>query len=567
MNKPLDPILLGIVWQRLTGLMDEVAQTFVRTSFSVVVRENWDLACSLMDSDGRQFAQSSRSIPSFLGTMPRTLQAMLQRFPRDTLEPGDVLVSNDPWLGTGHLNDITTIKPIFRGDMLVAFVGGTFHTVDIGGAPSPTAKDVFEEGICIPIGKIKRRGIENEDIVAFLRENLREPDETIGDIRAQFAAFDLASERLVRLMAEENIDDLRTVTDEILDRSERSMREVIATIPDGEYTDIVTSDGFDHPLTIRCTIRKKDTDIEVDFAGTSDQVPWPVNSVMNFTFAYSAYALKCALDPTAPNNDGSLRPIRITAPEGCLVNPTRPAPVWGRHLSGHYLPFAIFRALSRIVPEKIPAESGSPVWNVYFKGFDRNDKKFVRMFFMNGGHGARPNRDGPACLSFPTNVANTPIEQFENSTPLIVTEKALITDSGGSGKYRGGASQKIGFRSVSDKPITFVIRHERVKHPPGGLLGGGPGACGVDRLNGEIIPAKASLVLERGDTVTFETPGGGGMYDPRQRDRDAVLRDLADGIVSERVARDVYGVTPAAQGESAAAENVADKESVRDHAA
>lgn len=544
MPSRLGPIQLGILWQRLTGLMDEVAQTFVRTSFSVVVRENWDLTCSFLDAEGRQFAQSSRSIPSFIGTMPRTLRAVLKRYPRETLEPGDVLISNDGWLGTGHLNDISMFQPVFRDGRLIGYLGGTFHTVDIGGAPRPDARDSFEEGLTIPVAKIKRRGEENEDVIAFIAANVREPEETLGDIRAQFAAYDIATERLLKLLDEEGIDDLTEVAEEILDRSERSMREMISAIPDGTFSDEITADGFDHPLSIRCTIRKKGSELEVDYAGTADQIDWPVNSPMNFTFSYSVYALKCALDPTAPNNDGSLRPIRILAPEGSLLNPRRPAPVWGRHLSGHYLPFVIYRTLSQVIPEKIAAESGSPLWNVYFKGTSRRGRKFVRMFFMNGGHGARPTMDGPACLSFPSNVANTPIEEFENTTPLLVREKALIPDSGGAGKFRGGEGQRISFESVTDDPVTFVIRHERVKFPPGGLLGGGAGSCGVDRLNGAVIPSKTVQVMKRGDVVTFDTPGGGGMYPADERDPAALARDIEDGLVTPAAAASAYGAQP-----------------------
>jgi len=545
MSRPLGAVRLGILWQRMTGLMDEVAQAFVRTSFSVVVRENWDLAVSLMDAAGRQFAQSSRSIPSFLGTMPRTLAAMLERYPRETLEPGDVLISNDPWLGTGHLNDITMVRPIFRGTELVAFVGATFHTVDIGGAPNPFARDAFEEGLCIPVAKIVRRGEENEDVVAFLRVNLREPDETLGDIRAQFAAFQVAQVKLLAMLEAEGVHDLRSVTDEILARSERSMRAALAATPDGEFTDEVLADGFEAPLRICCTVRKSGEDIVIDFAGTDPQVDKPINSVMNFTFAYSAYAIKCAFDPQAPNNDGGLRPIRIEAPEGCLVNPTRPAPVWGRHLSGHYLPFAIHGALSRMIPDRIIADSGSPIWNVYFKGTDRRGRKFVKMFFMSGGYGARPSSDGPACLSFPTNVSNSPIEQFENQVPLLVTEKRLLVDSGGAGRFRGGPGQRISFRSTADSPLTFVIRHERVVHPPRGLLGGMPGSAGVDRLNGERIAAKAVVTVRPGDVATFETPGGGGMFAPDERDREALRRDLRDGLVSPQAAVRDYAASQA----------------------
>ena len=543
MSKNISALQLGIVWRRLTGLMDEVAQTFVRTSFSVVVRENWDLACSLMDAEGRVFAQSSRSIPSFLGTMPRTLQAMLQKHPQHSLEPGDVLISNDPWLGTGHLNDITMVRPIFRGRELVAFVGSTFHTVDIGGAPSPFAKDSYEEGLCIPILKIVRRGEENTDVISFLLENLREPNETLGDIRAQFAAYDLAQTKLLSLLQQEGIDDLKSVTDSILSRSELSMRKMLEAVPDGECTDQVTADGFDKPLTICCSIKKTGSDILVDFAGTDPQIDKPINSVYNFTFAYSAYAIKCAFDPGSPNNDGGLRPLTLLAPEGSLVNPTRPAPVWGRHLSGHYLPFVIFGALSKIIPDKVIADSGSPIWNVYFKGVDRSNRKFVKMFFMSGGYGARAHSDGPACLSFPTNIANNPIEQFENQTPMLMTEKSLITDSGGAGMYRGGMGQRLSFQSLSPEPLTFMIRHERIKYPPRGFLGGVDGRLGVDLLDGQRIPGKSVTTINKGQIVTFETPGGGGMFSPLKRDPKALAKDLQDGVVSAQSAQQEYGLS------------------------
>jgi N-methylhydantoinase B len=540
MSKDVNAVQLGILWQRLTGLMDEVAQTFVRTSFSVVVRENWDLAMSFMDADGRVFAQSSRSIPSFLGTMPRTLKEILKRHPRETLEPGDVLISNDPWMGTGHLNDITMVRPIFRGGTLIAFVGSTFHTVDIGGAPNPFARDCYEEGLCIPALKIMRRGEENADVVAFITENLREATETLGDLRAQFAAFEQAQRRLIKLLDDERIDDLRHVTDQILDRSEHSMRSMLLAAPDGEFHDEITADGYDAPLTIRCMVRKQGSDLTVDYAGTTGQIDKPINSVMNFTFAYSAYAIKCAFDPGSPNNDGSLRALSIVAPEGCLVNPTRPAPVWGRHLSGHYLPFVIFGALAQMIPQRIAADSGSPIWNIYFKGTDKFRRKFVKMFFMSGGYGARAASDGPACLSFPTNVANSPIEQFENQTPMLVTEKRLITDSGGAGRFRGGAGQRLSFQSTSPDPLTFLIRHERVKHPPRGFLGGLPGSAGVDMLNGERIPAKSVVTMKAGDVATFETPGGGGMYPPADRDIEAIRKDLANGVVSPAAVRRDY---------------------------
>jgi len=540
MSKNISALQLGIIWRRLTGLMDEVAQTFVRTSFSVVVRENWDLACSLMDSNGRVVAQSSRSIPSFLGTMPRTLKAMLVRYPKHILESGDILISNDPWIGTGHLNDITMVKPIFRGSEIIAFIGSTFHTVDIGGAPSPFAKDSYEEGICIPILKIMRRGEENTDIIAFLKENLREPNETLGDIRAQFSAYDLAQKKILSLLNQERIDDLDKITDSILSRSEQSMRKMLEETPNGECSDEIMTDGFEFPLKICCSIKKSGSEILIDYAGTDSQIDKPINSVFNFTYSYSAYAIKCAFDPSSPNNDGGLRPLTILAPEGSLVNPNRPAPVWGRHLSGHYLPFVIFGALSKIIPKNIIADSGSPIWNVYFKGIDRVNRKFVKMFFMSGGYGARSQSDGPVCLSFPTNIANSPIEQFENQTPILVTEKSLIIDSGGAGKYRGGLGQRLSFQSLSPNPLTFMIRHERVKFPPRGFLGGLNGKVGIDLVDGKRIAAKSVTTIQKGQIITFETPGGGGMYPPTQRDPQELEKDLVNGFISAESAIKEY---------------------------
>jgi N-methylhydantoinase B len=523
---------IGVTWHRFNALMDETAYTFVRASFSSVVRDNWDLAVSLMDRRGRQFAQSSRSVPSFIGTMPRTLAVMLQRYPANTLQPGDVLISNDGYSGTGHLNDITMARPVFRAGNLIAFVSSVFHSVDVGGAPSIDARDSYEEGLTIPVCKIMRAGVESEDVFAFLTENFRAPDETLGDIRAQFSAYDLCISRLTKILDDERIEDLEPLVDEILDRSEAAMTRAIRKVPDGSYRDKIMVDGFEDPLEICCEVRIADGRLTVDFSGTSAQINRPINSVLNFTRAYTAYAVKCAFDPATPNNDGSFRPITVTAPEGCLLNPRRPAPIWARHLSGHYLPPVVFSALAPLIPDRIIADCGSPIWNVYFAGQQRDGRRFMKMFFMNGGHGARPHQDGPACLSFPSNIATVPIEQFENSVPLLITEKALIPDSGGVGRFRGGPAQRLSFRVTADKPVSMTIRHERVRFPPRGLLGGGPGAAGREYVNGKRIAAKVRMDLQPNDLVTFDTPGGGGMGPASQRDPAAIKDDLLDGLVT-----------------------------------
>ena len=528
----MSALRLGTAWARIAGLMDETAETFVRTSFSSVVRDNWDMAIGLMDSHGRQFAQSSRSVPSFVGTMPRTLAIMLRKYPVERLQPGDVLISNDGYYGTGHLNDITMVKPLFANGRVMAWIGSTFHSTDIGGAPSIEARDFWEEGLTIPVAKIVRAGEENEDVVAFLDANLRQPGETLGDIRAQLAAYEQAERRLHRIVAEEGITDLDSLAAEIFVRSERSMRDAIAAARDGEVFDSVTADGFEHPVTIKLRLAIKGDELTMDFTGTDAQIARPVNAPLNFTRAYSNYAVKCAFDPTTPNNDGSFRPIRLIAPEGTIINPRRPAPVWGRHLTGHYLPILVLAALGKLIPDRVIAECGSPLWNVYFTGEQPDGRRYVRMFFMNGGHGALPMRDGPACLSFPSNVATQAVEQFENAVPMLLTEKDLIPDSGGAGRTRGGLSQRLSFRVVGNKPVTATYRHERVQNAPRGIVGGASGTGGRDLVNGKPVPAKARIVLQPGDTITYETPGGGGMGPPSERDPAAIEADLREGYVT-----------------------------------
>ncbi len=541
-SSELSPVRLGLIWRRLDGIVDQVADTFVRAAFSVVVRDNYDMAFSLFDARGRQLTQSKRSIPSFMGTLPRTLEAVLERFPATRLRPGDTIITNDPWIGTGHLNDISMVHPLFRGDRLLAFAASTAHTVDIGGAPSPTARDRFEEGICIPICKIVEGGQECPVVIDFLNENLRQPNETLGDIRAQFAAYRHCGEKLRAMMDEEALEDLAPIADEIIARSETSMRAAIGELADGTYRDAFDIDGVDEPLRIECSVTIDGDRMTIDFSGSSPQVRWPINSVLNYTQAYARYAAKCLLDPDAPNNAGSLAPILVTAPEGCLLNATPPAPVWGRHLSGHYVPAAIFAALAGLLPERIVAESGSPLWSVYFAGhLEAENEPFIKMFFMNGGHGARAHGDGPGCLSFPSNISNQPVEAFEHQVPMLVTEKALVPDSGGVGRYRGGTAQRLRFRSLSEHPITMTIRHERVDFPPRGLLGGLAGTTGMDLVNDEPIPAKGRSVLAKGDEVTFQTAGGGGLFAAGLRSREAIEADIESGLVTINEARAAYG--------------------------
>lgn len=543
-KEKIDIVRLGVIWRKLISMMDETSQTLIRTSFSTVIRENNDLACVVSDPRGHLIAQSTDSIPSFIGTVPFTLRSMIRKYPPGSLHPGDVLITNDPWLGTGHLNDVSVAMPVYYKSRLIGFVANVAHHNDIGGTSNPYAREYFEEGLLIPIVKLVEGGKENEAVYEFYRYNVRSSDIGLGDLNAQLASLYTGAAKICNLLEEEGFEDLEDISGEIIGRSEAAMKQRIKELlPEGRYESEVYADGFEEPLRIKATIIVKDETVSVDYTGTSSQVDKAINSVMNYTYAYSAYALKCVLDPNMPNNDGSIHPIRVTAPEGSLVNPTRPAAVWGRHATGHYFPAVILNALSQAVPEKVMAESGScPLWNTYFRTKSESGRDFVSVFFMNGGNGAYTTHDGAHTLSFPTNVSNTPIEMFENLMPLRVLKKELIPDSGGTGKYRGGCGQQITFQALSEQSIHVSFRNDRIKNPARGMLGGTMGQRGRILLNGVEIPGKNSFQLKKDDILTFFTPGGGGMFLPKERDSESVKKDLRNGIITPEYSKHHYGI-------------------------
>jgi N-methylhydantoinase B len=541
-EKKINVVRLGILWRKLISLMDETSQTLIHTAFSTLIRLNNDFACVLSDVKGQLLAQSSYSIPSFIGTVPSTLRSMLGKYPQEDLYPGDVLITNDPWLGTGHLNDISVAMPLFYKDKHIGFVANVAHHEDIGGSSSPHAREHFEEGLLIPILKLIEKGLENKSIFEILKGNVRSPEVNMGDLNAQLASLYSGAAKVCELLKEEGLDDLESISEEIIGRSEKAMRQSIREfLPEGQYESVVFADGFEEPLRIKATITVKNGAVGVDYTGTCPQVDKAVNSVMNYTYSYSAYALKCVLDPTMPNNDGSIRPISVTAPEGTLVNPTRPAAVWGRHTTGHYFPAVILNALSKAVPEKVMAESGScPIWTVYFRAKSDKGKDLFNVFFINGGHGAHPTFDGAHTMSFPTNVSNTPIEMFENLMPLRILKKQLIPDSCGAGKYRGGCGQEVSFRVVSDKGVQVAFRNDRIINPPQGMLGGTPGQKGRILVNGIEQPGKAILDLKKDDVISFLTAGGAGMFFPQEREPGLLEEDLKDGIITSEYAMRYY---------------------------
>jgi N-methylhydantoinase B len=538
-----DPVTLELLWRRLISLVDEAAAALVRTSFSTLVRESYDFSCIVTDDRGQSLVQATESIPSFIGTLPATVKHFLRFFPPETLAPGDVLITNDLWLGTGHLPDITVAKPIFREGRLVAFSASTAHAPDIGGKiRSPEPREVFEEGLQIPPWKLIRGGETDATLVAIIRQNVRTPDQTMGDLWAQVVALDLMEERLGALMQGYGLPDLRALAGEIHGRCERAMRASIAALPDGTYRSALQTDGvLDRPVTLRMALTIAGDSIDIDYSGTDPQVDRAINCALCYTYAMSVYGVKVCTSPTLPNNEGAFRPIRIHAPEGCIVNPVFPASGGSRMLIGHYLPMLVFGCLGQVVPERVMAACGSPMWGMNQSGVRAGGKPYANMFFFNGGMGATMQGDGQSCLSWPSNVSSTSVEISEHIAPLRFHYKRLRPGSGGAGRHRGGLGQEILIESRSEGPIAVSFLAERTVFPAFGIEGGAAGSAGAVRINDQAVDPKRQYILRHGDRVLLATPGGGGHGDPSGRDPTALDADRAEGYIDAGVtdARDV----------------------------
>jgi N-methylhydantoinase B len=526
-----DAVEIELLWRRLISLVDEAAAALVRTSFSTLVRESYDFSCVVTDATGQSLVQATESIPSFIGTLPETVKHFIRFFPEETLQPGDVLITNDLWLGTGHLPDITVAKPIFRDGKLVAFSASTAHAPDIGGKiRSPEPREVFEEGLQIPPMKLLRSGQQDDTLVALIRKNVRTPDQTMGDLWAQVVALDLMEERLLVLMEQASLTHLRDLAAEIHDRCEAAMRSAIAALPDGTYRSELQTDGLlDKPVTLKMALTIAGDSISVDYSGTDPQVDRAINCALCYTYAMTMYGVKVCTSATLPNNEGAWRPISVSAPAGCIVNPVFPASGGSRMLIGHYLPMLVFGCLGQVVPDRVMAACGSPMWGMNQSGVNAAGKPYANMFFFNGGMGANRRGDGISCLSWPSNVSSTPVEITEHIAPLRVHHKRLRPGSGGPGRHRGGLGQEVLIESRSDSPIAVSFLAERTIFPAFGIEGGESGAPGMLRINGAAVDPKRQYVLAKGDTVLMGTPGGGGHGSPAERSDGASQVDRKFG--------------------------------------
>ncbi len=543
MPETYDPISLEILWNRLVSIVDEASAALIRASFSTVLRESNDFACVLLDARGRSLAQSTRSIPSFIGTMPISLKKFLEIFPPDSLEPGDVIISNDPWLCSGHLPDVTMATPLFRKGELIAFAGCIGHAPDMGGRiRSGDSTEIYEEGLQIPPTKLLKAGKFNDELIAIIMKNVRVPDMVLGDLRAEMTANELLGRRLIELMEEQGIERLEELAETIQGTSEKTVRNAIREIPNGSYGHEIWMDGFDEPLKIKIRVDIDDDRILCDYSGTSSQIDRGLNTVFNYTYAYTVYPLKCAIAPMVPNNEGCFQPITVAAPEGSLLNPLYPAAVGGRAMVGHYLTTALFGALQEVIPEQIQADSGSPLWCANFAGTHQG-KKYAGLFFLNGGQGASPHKDGISCLPYPSNISNTPVEVIESIIPVLIHHKEVRKDSAGAGRYRGGLGQEMEIELMADAPCTVAFLSERIRFAPQGMKGGNPGQTGKLELNGKWIHPKKNIVIQPRDVLTLSTPGGAGFWAPEERDRDSIKRDLKNELISSEKARDEYNLS------------------------
>ncbi len=542
-----DPITLEIFWSRLISIADESAAALLRTSFSTIVRESNDFGTVLMDANGDSLSENTGGIPSFAGILPTTLKHFLAKYPKETWKPGDCVITNDPWLATGHLPDITMCMPVFRNGMLVGFSGSIAHSPDIGGSLwSADCREIYEEGLRIPPIKFLKEGEPNQDVEEMILGNVRLPDQVLGDLNAQVTANKVCGRRLLEFLEDSDLADLSRLSTALQGRAEMAMRHAIEEVPDGVYHSTLDADGFDEDEThLECTITVKGSDLKIDYEGTSKQIHRGLNTVMNYTQAYSAYPVKCALDPYTPRNEGSYRPIDVVAPEGSILNPRYPAPCNARQLTGHLLAGVIYGALAQAVPEKIIADSGSaPSMRAVFSGNNPLGNRFTQILFASGGMGAAPVKDGLSTTAFPTNAGAGSIEAFESVAPLIVWKKEFREDSGGAGTFRGGLGQECEIEVRSDEPLQLSLLSDRWRHPAGGVLGGLHGAHSHIHFSDGTVPhQKSRTSIGPGMRLHMVYAGGGGYGDPAKRDRARVRDDVKNGYVSAKAAERDYGLS------------------------
>ena len=550
----LSQIQMQVMWDRLIAVTEEQSLTLIRTGFSTSTREAGDVSAGVFDAAGNMLAQAVTGTPGHVNAMARAVRHFLDKFPADSMRDGDVFFTNDPWKGTGHLHDFTFVTPTFRNGKMVGLFASTSHMVDVGGrGMGPDSRQVYEEGIYIPLMRFAREGRTDESIIEIIRENVREPTQVIGDLFSLAACNKLGGRRLVSMMDEFGLESLDALAAHILDRSREASIEAIRRVPKGTYRNEMMVDGYDTPVKLAATMTVHDDHISVDFTGTSGVSPFGINVPFCYTEAYSAFGIKCIVSPKVPNNEGSLSVLRISAPEGCILNAKHPAPVATRHITGQLLPDLMFGCLAQALEGAVPAEGTSCLWNLFAMGGDSRveaaadevagTKVFNVMSFHSGGTGARPGKDGLSATAFPSGVKNCPVEITEALSPILVTRKEYRVDSGGAGEFRGGLGQVMEAIHLDNSPFLISANYDRVVFPPRGRDGGANGMAGIVRMgSGEPLRGKGQQTIPSGKSYVMEAPGGGGLGDPKRREAARVAADVIAGLVTRGSAERDYGV-------------------------
>ena len=540
MNNSLDRLRLQLLWDRLLAIVEEQAQTLIRTAFSTTVREAGDLSAGVFDTDGHMLAQAITGTPGHVNAMAASVGFFLRKHPPETLEPGDVLVTNDPWHGTGHLNDFTVVTPVFRNGRAVALFAATSHIADVGGLGfGPDGRQVFEEGINLPIGYLFRAGEINQTLIEILRANVRDPRAAEGDLYSLTACNKAGSDSLLAAMEEFSLDDLDAVGEMIIQNSRDAMLEEIRELPKGVWHNTMQVDGYSEPVDLVCCVTISAEGIEVDWSGTSGTSSHGINVPLTYAQAYTSFGVRCVIGNDIPNNAGSLGVVRVTAPAGCILNAPRPSAVSARHAIGQMLPDVVLGCLDEPLEGQVPTEGAACLFGPVFLGGEgmiagSRSEPFVMNAFYTGGTGARPEKDGLSCTAFPSGVRSTPIEITENSAPLVIWRKEYRPDSAGDGQFRGGFGQIMEFGHSNNEAFAVSKMFDRIDHPPRGRHGGGDGApASVYIKDGPTLKGMGRELIPASSTMVLETAGGSGRGHPKDRDRDSISSDHLSGLISK----------------------------------
>jgi N-methylhydantoinase B len=542
----------------LVSAVEEAEARLGTTAYSSSVVEAQDFAAAIYGGDTGLIAQSRRASGTFTGTLGRGMRTVLRQIPPETLQPGDTLITNDPWIGGGHIPDVLTFRPVFYENEIAGYVGNIAHLSDLGGKPSADSADNFEEGFHIPPTHLQRAGRLNETLMSLLAANSRLPAHVSGDVQAQGAANALMERRFLEVLDRCGLAGFRARISTLHARAEAAVRERIARIPDGEYVGDADSDGVGDPLRVIARLSVSGDTMTVDFSGSSEQSRWGLNVPLNLTIAETLYSLRVAIFPDLPLVEGTIAPFQVSAPSGCVLNPVPPAPTMVRTVVVHNVCAAVWKALAPLVPEFIPPQRSCAhfggIWTFRFRGVLRKPPSVYRQggpphvsgtytetYFSNGGMGALGAADGPSTVSMPVNCTNVPIEVMETRAPVLFEEKRQVPDSGGAGTYRGGLGQQVRIRLLSDDPVDFIVGTvDRIDHAPFGLSGGSAGQAGRLMIDDHVVDRRRVHRLRPGQVVVARLPGGGGYGPPGERAPAAIERDLSLGLISAAAAKQCY---------------------------